>query len=42
MRVPEALAGASGGRRLGVDWLGLQREADFLRKVIPAAATALF
>ena len=38
MRVPEAAT----GRRLDVGWLGLQREADFSKKVLPAAATALF
>ena len=42
MRVPEASVGASPGRRLDVGWLGLQREADFRKKVLPAAATALF
>ena len=42
MRVPEASVGASTGRRLDVAWLGLQREADFRKKVLPAATTALF
>ena len=36
------VAWTSPGRRLDVGWLGLQREADFWKKVLPAAATALF